>query len=131
MDRERADDCFHGTRSAHEMAGHRLGGTHRETTAVRPEETLDRASLHNVVRARGGAVSVDVVAFLRLDVRLVQRLLHRAVVADAFGMRRERMICFATPAVSDDLGVDLSAAAECVSELLQDDVSAAFAEDKS
>ena len=73
-------------------------------------------------------MGIDVIDFLARDARLLERLLHRAVVADAVRVRGERMVGFAASPVRDEFRVNFRAPPECVCEFLENHVARAFAE---
>src|SRR5690606_29086302 len=105
--REQRLDAAGGTE---QVAGHGLGGGHRELAGVVAEGALDGNGLALVAHLRGSAVGVDVIDVLGIDAGVGQRRDHALARALAVFRRRGDVIGIAALAHADQLAVDLRAA---------------------
>ena len=97
------------------MTVQRFGRADRRN--ARAENVLDRRRFGRIVRARAGAVRVDVPDVVRVHARIRERQAHRARGAVGGGIGDVARV--AGRAESGDLAEDLRAAALCVLERLE------------
>ena len=129
--REDREDRLDRAGGAQQMADRRLGRGHRELVGVVAEQALHRAQLDLVAQRRRGAVRVDVVDLVGVELGALQRRLHGAVAAVAVLRRRGDVIGVARQAVAHDLGIDLGAALLGVLVLFEHDDAGALAHDEA
>src|SRR6202045_3579396 len=84
------------------MAGHGLGGAYRDSAFA--EEATDRMSFEYVANRRRGSVGIDVADVGRLQLGVMQRVLHDAEAAFVLGRGLRDVVGVATHAVADELG---------------------------
>ena len=126
---------FEGSRGAHHVAGHRLGGADRErppgAARARPEDRPDRLGLALVAERRRGPMGVDQVDLVRGHAAPLQRHLHRPGRAKAGLDRLDHVPAVGRRPVADDLGVDPRTARLRQLEVLEEERSGALAKDES
>ncbi|MNP15325.1 hypothetical protein D3C76_1076790 [compost metagenome] len=110
VDRQHAEDRFHGTGGAQQVPGHRLGRADRQLVGMLTEHALDRRHLGHVASRGRGAMGVDVADLFRLDVGITQGVGHAAGSAFAGVGWRSHVVGVTAHAEADQLGIDGRAA---------------------
>ena len=88
------------------MADHALGAADRQLAGVVAEDLLDRLGLRRVAQLRAGAVGVDVLNVLRVDLRVAQGHAHGHRRSRSGRMRRGDVVGVGRAADAQQLGVD-------------------------
>src|SRR5256714_3220593 len=125
-DDERADHSLHRAGGPQHASGRGLGRADVHLLRLVAEDCLNRAGFVEIVRWSRCAVRVYVLDVLRLQARIPERALHRALRTLAVGSRRCEMIRVTGGSVSDDLGVNRGAAAKRVLQFFENQNSRAF-----
>src|SRR5687768_9207465 len=76
-------------------------------------------------------MGVDVIHLNRVNPSVPESFGHCAVDPNSVGMRRDRMVSFASASVSQHLRVYLRSPAECVTEFLHNDKTGTLAEEEA
>ena len=108
--REDREDRLDAACRSEQMPGHRLGRAHRDLLRVLAERMLDRNGLGDVACRRRGAVGVDVIDLLRIELGVAHRVLHRTTRTVAVIRRQRDVRGIRRHAEADKLRMDAGAA---------------------
>ncbi len=127
------DACFKAAGAAEEVAGHGFGGADQKLVVggALAEDVLDGLGLQGVAEGCRGGVSVDVVDLVGRDACDLERVLHGAEAAFAFGSHAGHVEGVGRHAVADDFGEDLCTASLGELKLFEDEDACAFADDEA
>ena len=129
--RHQAEGHLDGAGGRDEVAGHGLGGAHREFAQPRPEHLVQRGRFRLVVEHRAGAVGVHVVDLARGETARGQGGLHRGDRSGARGVAPGERVGVHRRAVAEHLAENRRAALPCVRKRLEDEERRAFAENEA
>ena len=120
VDRHDGNSGLQCAACAQQMSRHGLCGANGYLVGFLVEHRLHRQGLELVVERCRGAVGVDVIYLIRLQLRLLKGVLHGSGAALALGSRLRHMIRVGGRSVADHLSERLCAPSHGVVEALHD-----------